>query len=190
MAAGRRQFAGIGTGFRGGSIPVTVRLRRGGRRAAMPEATRIRAVNGAESEPESPMESEAAPDGSRRRRKVTGRVPKPADADSGPLLPLLPRAGGRASPPRTERRGAGCSKPRPSGGARAGPGLCRGVPDRPATCVASWRPRVGAEPLCTRCWPGGAAGGVGVLGRGLRWRPRALRRELGCPDGGRRPASL
>ncbi|XP_042674063.1 nucleolar RNA helicase 2-like [Centrocercus urophasianus] len=35
----------------------------------MPEATRIRAGSGAESEPDSPMESEAAPDGSRRRRK-------------------------------------------------------------------------------------------------------------------------
>uniref|UniRef100_A0A8C9EJ27 RNA helicase n=1 Tax=Pavo cristatus TaxID=9049 RepID=A0A8C9EJ27_PAVCR len=35
----------------------------------MPEATRICAGSGAESEPESPMESEAAPESSRRRRK-------------------------------------------------------------------------------------------------------------------------
>lgn len=123
----------------------------------MPEATRIRAGSGAESEPDSPMESEAAPDGSRRRRKVPGRVLKPAEAGSGPLVPLLPRAGGRAS---TSRHGV----------------ERRGLLEAPSLRRSSGRARPvprGTRPGRPRAWPPGGlvvrrdrrARGVGPVGR-------------------------
>lgn len=123
----------------------------------MPEATRICAGSGAESEPESPMESEAAPESSRRRRKVPGRAPGPSEADSGPLVPCLPRAGGRAS---TSAHGA------------ARRGLPGAVSLRRSSGRGGPAPR-GPRPGRPRAWPLGGlvsgrdrrAHGVGPVGR-------------------------